>query len=209
MVNSDLVKGIVIGFVGVLILFGIGILIWRNFNKSPETIEPKRQADILMQALQNIAKLMVVETQVSEVYTYEDHQKTFFNLISTEKKAILILKAKVQIGYDLRKMEYQIDTQNRILNIIHIPKEEINITPEIKYYDMKNSIWTSFSPEDMTKIQADAIQRIHQAVETSQAKEIAKHQLTTQIYSLFPMMHGTTWKIIDKTQTLSLPKFNF
>jgi hypothetical protein len=51
-------------------------------------------------------------------------------------------------------MKYDIDEANKTISIIYIPKEEIKINPDIKFYDVEQSKLNPFTGDDYNKISA-------------------------------------------------------
>ena len=58
--------------------------------------------------IKNVGKLVVTEGKFSEVVTYKDQQKYLMDLVSFEKKALIVANADVTIAYDLRQIKYDI-----------------------------------------------------------------------------------------------------
>src|SRR5690554_7154862 len=73
--------------------------------------------------MKNVSKLDVNEAKISQIYNYKD-QKSFMNLMSFDKKALVVVNADVQIMYDLSKLEYTVDEANKTLKITYIRSEE-------------------------------------------------------------------------------------
>src|SRR5690606_28192641 len=103
--------------------------------------------------------------------TYKDQEKYLMDLISFEKKALVIVNADVTVSYDLRQMKYDIDEKNKTITIKYIPKEEIKINPDIKFYDINQSRMNPFTGDDYNKI--------NKSVKANLAKKIEKSSLKT------------------------------
>jgi hypothetical protein len=87
-----------------------------------------------------------------EVYNYSDSKKYFYYYVYSGKKAILTLNAIVEVGYDLSKLDIQINSLQKKIYINKRPDEEITISPDIKYFDLQQSQFNVFSKEDLNKI---------------------------------------------------------
>src|SRR5690554_5869041 len=107
-------------------------------KKSSDGNQVVPDTELIAQQMKNVSKLVVNEAKISQIYNYKD-QKSFMNLMSLDKKALVVVNADVQIMYDLSKLEYTIDEANKTLKITYIPKEEIKISPDIKIYDVEES----------------------------------------------------------------------
>jgi hypothetical protein len=63
-----------------------------------------------------------------EVYNYSDSKKYFYDYVSFDIKAIITVNFRVELGYDLSKLEIQIDSLRK--------KIYSNKIPDVKYFDL-------------------------------------------------------------------------
>ena len=186
-------------FVGLLVM-GVLFFLYRKFTSKNTDVEI--EATTIMKSVESISKLMVLEGNFTETYTYQENSKIFFDLIPQEKKAIIILNAKVLVGYDLKKMVIFIDKENKRVVIEKLPKEEINIIPDLKFYDIQASTFTSFDKDDINKVQADAKHKIEQQIEKSSLKIQARQRLIENLGSLVNISKAIGWTVEDKTNSI-------
>ena len=186
-------------FVGLLVM-GVLFFLYRKFTSKNTDVET--EATTIMKSVESISKLMVLEGNFTETYTYQENSKIFFDLIPQEKKAIIILNAKVLVGYDLKKMVIFIDKENKRVVIEKLPKEEINIIPDLKFYDIQASTFTSFDKDDINKVQADAKHKIEQQIEKSSLKIQARQRLIENLGSLVHISKAIGWTVEDKTNSI-------
>jgi hypothetical protein len=202
MPNTEMFKGFMIGlFVMSIIAFTI-YFVYTQFRSKSNSVDI--EATTILKSVEKISKLMVVEGNFSEVYSYQEKTKVFFNLIPQEKKALIILNAKAQVGYDLKKVEIFIDKARREVIIKSIPAEEIIISPDLKFYDIQTSVLTSFKSEDLNKVQKDAQDRILEQIEKSDLKIQARERLMENLQSITMISQAMGWKMIDKTNTIAV-----
>jgi hypothetical protein len=176
-------------------------IIYRVFFTS-KSAEVDIAATTIMKSVESISKLMVLEGQFTETYTYQERSKVFFDLIPQEKKAIVILNAKVLIGYDLKKMVIFIDKENKKLLIEKLPKEEVNIIPDLKFYDVQTSTFTNFTKDDINKVQEDAKDKIEQQIDQSNLRVQARQRLLENLSSVINLTQAIGWTVEDKTNEL-------
>ena len=186
-------------FVGLLVM-GVLFFLYRKFTSKNTDVEI--ESTTIMKSVESISKLMVLEGNFTETYTYQENSKIFFDLIPQEKKAIIILNAKVLVGYDLKKMVIFIDKENKRVVIEKLPKEEINIIPDLKFYDIQASTFTSFDKNDINKVQADAKHKIEQQIEKSSLKIQARQRLIENLGSLVNISKAIGWTVEDKTNSI-------
>jgi hypothetical protein len=180
-----------------VILFFIVIIaaIFLYFKSTQNDKKIEEDAQIILKSVTAVSKLVVLESQWSEIYTYKETEKVFFNLVPTEKKAIVLLKAKAQISYDLKKLKIKIDKENKQLIIQSLPKEEIMIEPDLEYYDIETSVFNKFKPSDFNKIQKNAKAFIQNEIEKSGLKNQAKQVFIEKLQSLISLTEGLGWTV--------------
>lgn len=190
------IKGFLVGLLAMAVLF----FLYKKFNSKRTDVEI--EATTIMKSVESISKLMVIEGNFTETYTYQEKSKVFFDLIPQEKKAIVILDAKVIIGYDLKKMVIFVDKENKKVIIEKLPEEEVNIIPDLKFYDIQASTFTSFTKDDINKVQSDAKQKIEQQIENSSLKIQARQRLIENLGSVVNISQAIGWKVEDKTNSI-------
>ena len=144
-----MVKRIVVGaliVVAILLAFK-----YCEFKKGDES-SLDYNTNLIQQQIVNVGKLVVTEGHFSEVVTYKNQEKYMMDMLSFEKKALIIVNADVTVSYDLHQMKYDIDEANKTITILSIPKEEIKISPDIKFYDVEQSQMNPFTGDDYNKI---------------------------------------------------------
>jgi hypothetical protein len=105
---------------------------------------------IIQEQLKNVGKLVVTEGNYTEVFSYADSKKFYFDLFSSNKKALVIVNTKASISYDLSEVKTRIDTKNKTLLISYIPEPDLSINPNIEYYDIEQDYLNQFSASART-----------------------------------------------------------
>lgn len=182
------------------LIFALVLLIGYFFFNKKEKNNEKEQIQVVLNEIKNVSKLVVTESSISEQYNYQSADKYFFETISFDKKVILLVNAKIQIAYDLAKMNVKIDSINKKISIKNIPKAEINIIPNITYFDLQQSAFNTFSKEELNTINQKSIAKIKESVEVSQLEKQAKKQLLIELKKLYTITQILDWKLVDETQ---------
>lgn len=187
----------------------LGFLLGKLFYEHKENSYKKEEIKVLVNEVKNLSKLVVSEGTFSEMYNYSDTKKYFYDYISFQKKAILSVNAKVEVGYDLSKLDIQIDSVAKQIIINAIPKEEIVIAPDIKYFDLKQSQFNSFSKEELNELNEQSIAKIKETVEVSKLQKEAKTRLFEELSKIYQLSKIYGWEVVDNTNTdllKSLPR---
>jgi hypothetical protein len=201
MVNQSFYRGMLVAFLIAL----AGVYVYQNILYPPKS-STEEESVILLKSIENISKLMLVEANFNEVYTYKDKSNVFFGIIPAEKKAIVVMNAKVQIGYDLKKIKFEINKERKELIIQSVPAEEIIISPDVKFFDIQTSTFTNFEAADINKVNTQAKKKIEQQIETSGIKKNAKLQLVQSLNGIVGITNTLGWRVIDNTNTIQLSK---
>ena len=151
--------------------------------------------NLIQQQIVNVGKLVVTEGHFSEVVTYKNQQKYMMDMLSFEKKALVIVNADVTVSYDLHQMKYDIDEKNKIITILSIPKEEIKISPDIKFYDVEQSQMNPFTGEDYNKINKSVKANLAKKIEKSSLKSNAQNRLISELSKILILTNTMGWKL--------------
>lgn len=189
----DIVFGIIFGVF--LSYFVMGFL--RNKNNKSIT---ERQSVVLLEKIKNVCKLVTVEGDFSEVYHYENTKERFLSLITSKKKAILLVNAKAQIGYNLSKIKLQANSDSKTIFITDFPQAEIlTIETDLKYYDKTEGLFNKFEAEDLTTLNKEAKQFIVDKIPESGLVETANKELLEAIGIINNIVETIGWKVDHST----------
>lgn len=183
------------------ILLGLGIigsifLLFKycEFKKEDDstTID---STGLIQQQILNVGKLIVTEGHFSEVITYKNQQKYLLDMLSFEKKALVVVNADVTVAYDLHLMKYDIDSINKIITIVSIPKAEVKISPDIQFYDVEQSKLNPFTGEDYNKINKSVKANLAKKIEKSSLKMNAQNRLISELSKLLITTSQLGWTL--------------
>jgi uncharacterized membrane protein YfhO len=163
--------------------------------KKEEDSDMDYNTNLIQQQIVNVGKLVVTEGHFSEVITYKNQQKYMMDMISFEKKALIIVNADVTVAYDLHQMKYDIDEKNKTITILSIPKEEIKISPDIKFYDVEQSQMNPFTGEDYNKINKSVKANLAKKIEKSSLKSNAQNRLISELSKILILTNTMGWKL--------------
>jgi uncharacterized membrane protein YfhO len=187
-----MLKRIIVGAVIVVVI----ILAFKfcEFKKEDES-SLDYNTNLIQQQIVNVGKLVVTEGHFSEVVTYKNQQKYMMDMLSFEKKALVIVNADVTVSYDLHQMKYDIDEKNKTITILSIPKEEIKISPDIKFYDVEQSQMNPFTGEDYNKINKSVKANLAKKIEKSSLKSNAQNRLISELSKILILTNTMGWKL--------------
>ncbi|MBI5914860.1 MAG: DUF4230 domain-containing protein [Bacteroidetes bacterium] len=191
--------------IALVLTFALGIFITRWFYTRAETVEQENGV-VLLERIRQVAKLVTVEGYFSEIYDYQDYYG--YDLSFFRKKALIRVKAKVSVGYDLEKMKITAVPETKTIRISGIPPAEIlSIEHDLDYYDVQEGIFNEFSTEDYNKLNQNAKEFIRKkALESDLTKSAAAHR-NTLLETMRFMAESTGWKLeIEGTEVGPAPE---
>jgi lipopolysaccharide export LptBFGC system permease protein LptF len=150
---------------------------------------------LIQEQILNVGKLIVTEGHFSEVITYKNQEKYLMGMLTFDKKALLVVNADVTVAYDLHLMKYDIDEKSKTISILSIPKEEIKINPDIKFYDVEQSRLNPFTGDDYNKISKSVKANLAKKMQKSTLKTNAQNRLISELSKLLITTNTLGWTL--------------
>lgn len=181
----------------ILVVAGIVITVALLFKfcefKKDGNSEIGADTNLIQQQIVNVGKLVVTEGHFAQVLTYKDQDNYFGGIVSFKKKALLIVNADVTVSYDLRQVKYDINEKSKTITIRYIPKEEIKINPDIKFYDVDQSKLNPFTGDDYNKINTSVKSSLAKKMEQSSLKLNAQNRLISELSKILILTNSMGW----------------
>ena len=190
---SEIRKWILVLFLGFLSFW-----VFNYFTKSNDSSTIEYDTNLIQTQIKNVGKLVVTEGHFAEIITYKDKKQTYIPGFSFDKKALVVVNADVTVSFDLSKVTYDIDAENKILTITNIPKEEIKISPDFKYYDTESSTFNEFTGEDYNKINKIARANLLKKIDKSTLKTNAQNRLLSELPKMLILTNSMGWTLSYK-----------
>lgn len=164
-------------------------------NRQSEREQLAQNSQLIQEQIKNVGKLVVTEGNFSQVWSYKDSKKFYLDVFSARKKALIVVNAKVMVSYDLSKLETEIDKENKRVIIKSIPKEELNIYPDIQYYDVTQDYLNQFEASDYNTIKKKVTASIKKKVEASSIKSNAQNRLISELSKIYILTNSMGWTL--------------
>ena len=164
-------------------------------DKQEEKTVLKENTALIQEQVINVGKLVVTEGHFSEVFTYKNSKAVFADLLEAKKQAIVIVNADVTIGYDLSKIEYEVDDVAKTLRIKSLPEEEIKISPDFEYYDIQADFLNQFEAKDYNEIKETVNEQLMKKIEASDLKSNAQNRLISELSKFFILTNSLGWRL--------------
>lgn len=180
-----------------LILGGIATYWAYSFFRKRQGKEiTKHQSVVLLEKIKSVCKLVSVEGDFAEIYTYQNTKDRFLSMISSKKKALIVVKAKAHIGYDLKKIRITSDVESKRVTLTSFPQPEImSIEPDLEFYDIRNGMFNAFTPDDLTLLNKEVKDHIRVKVVESGLMVTARKEALDTILLIEDLAGTIGWKV--------------
>lgn len=186
--RKNIITGLVIIAVAAAVFFAT------SYYYTVGEVTAEEQSQVLMEKIKTVAKLVTVEGYFSEIYDYEDYWN--YDISPFRKKALIRVKAKVSVGYDLTKMSIEAIPEQKLLIISDLPDPSIiSIDHDLDYYDITEGTFNTFSEEDYTMLNRNAKDKIRKAAVSSDLFLAAEAQSNNMLDLVKFMVEGAGWKL--------------
>ena len=184
-----------------LAVFLLGFLIAKFWYEKKEDKHTQQEIQVLLNGVKGMSKLVVSEGSFSEILSYSDSKKYLYDYLSFDKKAVVAVNAKVEVGYDLSKLDIQIDSLAKQIIINKIPKEEVVISPDVKYFDLEQSKFNTFSKQELNEINQKSIEKLKETITITSLQREAKTRLFEELSKIYQLSSTFGWEVVDNTNS--------
>ncbi len=177
--------------IGIAAGFGI-FSVYNKFTNKEGTLI-KNESVVLLEKVEKVFKVVLAEGHFSEIYDHSSQSEVLFGLTTVNKKALIVAKAKVLVGFDFAKVKIRWEEGSRRMIIEEFPEPEILSTDsDYKFYDIDHGMFNKFKNEEYTALLADAKQTMQNQAIASELPKIAKKQA---VVMLSQMASSMGWNI--------------
>ena len=189
-----------LGYIFLGLLLGLA-LYWFGSKQLGGQANSVEKTNTIVTKLEKVFKVVSAEGHFNEVYNYKQ-TKEYFHFIPSTKKALLMIKAKVLMGYDFAKIKFEIDQVGKTLRITELGKPEIlSVDPTYNYYNIDDGVLNKFEPKELNQIQERGKRQIIKAANQSDLPNMAKEQLELLLNGFFGQ---GDWEIEIEHKSLKL-----
>jgi hypothetical protein len=189
----DDILGLLLGLVlGAIMMYWVYTMFRKKKNKELTS----HQSTVLLEKIKSVCKLISVEGDFAEIYKYENTKERFLSLVSSKKKALIVINAKAQIGYDLKKVLMHADEGKKKIILANFPQPEVlSIEPELEFYDIQNGLFNTFTPNDLTTLNQEAKKHIKEKIPESGLMETARKEALEAVLIMEKIVETIGWKL--------------
>lgn len=178
--------------ISILVTLGV-VTIYKQWKTKQTT---NAQSVLLLDKIKRVCKFITVEGDFAEIYHYEDVKEKFLKLISSRKKALVVINAKAHVGFDLSKIEMRSNSKTKTVVLTHFPQPEVlSIESNINYYDKQDGMFNKFEASDLTELHAKAKTHIMDKIPESGLYNVAKLEALEAIQLIENLVETIGWSL--------------
>ena len=178
----------------IAILVTLGVVAVLKSIKKKQLVNS--QSTILLDKIKKVCKFITVEGDFAEIYHYEDVKERILKLLSSRKKALVVIHAKAHVGYDLSKIELQADVDKRKIMLKYFPQPEVlSIETNLNYYDKTEGYFNRFEATDLTGLHKEAKKHIEDKIPESGLIQAAQKEALETILLIETIVETIGWKL--------------
>jgi len=195
----------ILGFiVGALVLSIYYLFSKKSFFKS----KAKEQSVILLEKMKTVSKFITVEGNMNEVMHFKDEKSSLLNMVSSTKKAIVMANAKVFIGFDMKKMKFEANSNKQQIKVIYFPEPEVlSMETHLDFYDIQNGLFNKFDASELTDLNKKVKQNFTDKIPESDLLFTAKTKALDTLKVMEQMVSTFGWELkydsFNETKSLS------
>lgn len=164
-------------FFGLLTGIVIAWLLFQIWNMRKAQSGTVTASHTVVEGIKRVFKIVVAEGQLNEIYNYENTKK-LLKFIPSTKKALVIVRAQVLIGYDIKKCVWEADEGHKEIRLVDFPKPEIlSVDCDFNYYYFEDDLFNVIGRKDLQQIQSLAKEQVKKAALQSGLMKIAADQM--------------------------------
>jgi hypothetical protein len=183
-------------FLGIIIGVLISGLVWYYIKTKQSEQLTRTQSVILLDKIKRVCKFITVEGDFTEIYHHEDVKEKFLKLLSSKKKALIVIRAKAHIGFDLSKIKMTANSKSKTVILSQFPKPEVlSIETNLNYYDIKNGVFNKFEAEDLTALTAQTKEHIMSKIPESSLFNAAQNEALEAINIMQQIVETIGWRL--------------
>jgi hypothetical protein len=178
--------------ISILVTLGL-VTIYKQWKTKQTT---NAQSILLLDKIKRVCKFITVEGDFAEIYHYEDVKEKFLKLISSRKKALVVINAKAHVGFDFSKVQMRSNLKAKTVVLTHFPQPEVlSIESDINYYDKQDGMFNKFEAADLTELHTNAKAHIMDKIPESGLYNVARQEALEAIQLIENLVQTIGWKL--------------
>lgn len=189
---------------GWILLLVVALLVFFITREVYRPEGPTEQVDgtVLLERIRPVLKLITVEGDFSETLTYTDSDAAWFewtkDLPWNRKQAILLVKARASVGYDLEGVGLEFDETRRTVRFTGMGSPQLlSLEHDVRYFDLRSGTFNPFTAADHTRLNTLAKGRIQEKLPQSGLFQAADERQRELVPVIQAIVEAAGWTFED------------
>ena len=179
-------------FLGAIITYWV--MRYMKLQKSKDLTHA--QSTILMEKIRKVWKLITVEGEFAEIYHYENTKERFMSMVSSKKKAVLLINARAYVGFDLSRIKMEAITEKKTIKLTDFPDPEVlSLETDLRYYDKKEGLFNKFDSSDLTEVNVKAKDHVLEKIPESGLLDTARSEALEAVLLVQNIVETIGWTL--------------
>ena len=179
-------------FLGAIITYWV--MRYMKLQKSKDLTHA--QSTILMEKIRKVWKLITVEGEFAEIYHYENTKERFMSMVSSKKKAVLLINARAYVGFDLSRIKMEAITEKKTIKLTDFPDPEVlSLETDLRYYDKKEGLFNKFDSSDLTEVNVKAKDHVLEKIPESGLLDTARSEALEAVLLVQNIVETIGWSL--------------
>jgi hypothetical protein len=129
------------------------------------------------------------------------------SMVSSKKKAVLLINAKAYVGFDLSRIKMEAITEKKTIKLTDFPDPEVlSLETDLRYYDKKEGLFNKFDSSDLTEVNTKAKDHVLEKIPESGLLDTARSEALEAVLLVQNIVETIGWSL--DYQDLLLSKSN-
>ncbi len=194
--------------IALMAVFLLGLFLANWYSARQAVSESRSESVVLLEKVRKVMKLVTIEGAYNETYDEKNIKKVtlylpFPTVWGFSKKAMMQVRGKVLVGYDMEQISIMIDSLSRVVTLSNLPHAEVlAIDADVSFKDISESYFNSFTPEDYTQLNKNAKNALKDKAIEEKLLLKAEEQGNQLLEVIKYMVNAVGWEVrIDSTST--------
>jgi hypothetical protein len=176
---------------------------WDSENEREKLIS---ETALIQKQITNTSKLVVTEVKYARVIKRTEYGSWFKRKLNIPKTALIVIEPDVQISYDLKQLQYELDSKSKTIFIKFIPKPELRINPNITYYDIDDHLANRFNANDYNNFQKKIVSDLRKEILKDPVMKNAENRLLSELSNIYILSSSMGWKLVYNDEEVNSTK---
>jgi hypothetical protein len=151
--SGQLALVVVAALAGIVLVLGA---YWQGRNNGlRQRPDSKIDNSVIVERMQQVSQLVATKAFVQDIVTYDNTRRHLGGIFKSQKVILVVIRGHVNFGIDLSSLSPTFDAaaKTATVSVPHATMLDAALDTVPRYYDVKRSMFNSFTEADASRIQ--------------------------------------------------------